>query len=90
MDMYFIVHSVLLSSTGGAALTLAPGEWLVESDTETWETDEGETTPALVPGVPSADADFLPTGGTKTEIRCDVDPGFRPGDHVTLSLQRSI
>jgi hypothetical protein len=86
---HHVVRSVLLSQNGGAAVTLEPVEWWREvPDRMVYDGEDG-----LVPDIevtdPASATDVMRAGGKMTELRFDEDPGYRPGDFVTVTVDRT-
>jgi hypothetical protein len=88
MREHYRVRSVL-ASENSSALTLSPATWWHDSETDTIEV-EGEQVPAWEAGEPSPDAEPEDTGGKMTEVRVEGESEFKPGDWVTLTLERSL
>lgn len=84
--LYYRVRSVLLSDST-SALTLSPGRWVKDSETETI-TDHGETYPVWDEVDPmEGGAEFDEIGGKLTELRIDGTTAWKPGDHLTVTVE---
>jgi hypothetical protein len=86
---HYVVRSVLLSQNGGAAVTLEPVEWLREVPERMVDDSEGGLIPDIEACDPAEATEVMKPGGKMTELRFDEDPGYRPGDYITTTVDRT-